>query len=112
MSYKGFSVKDFAEHPEKIFSAHELCAFLVEPSIVTKMTVQFNLFGGTLFNLGSQRHFDQIPLDSIDSLENIGCFAFTELGYGNNAIMMETTAVYDPKSKEWIIDCPSNISKK
>jgi len=73
-------VKDFKDHPENIFTAHELAGLLLEPSIATKMTVQFNLFGGTLFNLGSQRHFDMVPLDSIDSLENVGCFAFTELG--------------------------------
>ena len=35
----------------------------------------------------------------IDSLENIGCFGLTELGYGNNAVEMETTATYDEKTQ-------------
>lgn len=112
ISYKQFSVKDFGDKPENIFTAHELAAMLLEPSIVTKLTVQFNLFGGTLFNLGSERHFKQIPLDSIDSLNNVGCFGFTELGYGNNAIMMETTATYDQDKKEWVINSPTPLSKK
>jgi acyl-CoA oxidase len=38
--------------------------------------------------LGSERH--QHISKGIDSLETIGCFALTELGYGNNAIEMET----------------------
>jgi len=73
-------VKDFGPNPHNIFTAHELAAQLLDPSLVTKLTVQFNLFGGTVFNLGSERHFKQISLDSIDSLQNVGCFAFTELG--------------------------------
>ena len=32
---------------------------------------------------------------AIDTLYDIGCFGLTELGYGNNAVEMETTAVYD-----------------
>ena len=45
-----------------------------------------NLFGGSLINLGSKRHED--VLKGIDSLDTIGCFALTELGFGNNAVEM------------------------
>ena len=34
----------------------------------------------------------------VDSLKNMGCFCFTELGYGNNAPKMETTAIFDEKT--------------
>jgi hypothetical protein len=37
-------------------------------------------------------------MKDVDSLKNMGCFCFTELGYGNNAPKMETTAIYDPKT--------------
>lgn len=37
-------------------------------------------------------------MKNVDSLKNMGCFCFTELGYGNNAPRMETTAIYDPKT--------------
>lgn len=67
-------------------------SFTTEPGVTLKSTVQLNLFGGTYFNLGTERHFKELPLESIDNLTNVGCFGFTELGYGNNAIMMETTA--------------------
>jgi acyl-CoA oxidase len=34
------------------------------------------------------------------------------LGYGNNAVEMETTATWDPKTKEFIINSPSTLSQK
>ena len=50
--------------------------------------------------------------DQIDSLDITGCFCLTELGFGNNAVKMETTATYDEKTKEFIIDCPTVLSQK
>jgi hypothetical protein len=31
--------------------------------------------------------------------QDVGCFGLTELGYGNNAVEMETTATYDVDKK-------------
>ena len=39
----------------RIFAAHELAA-IIDPAMTTKMTVQFNLFGGTVLKLGTERH--------------------------------------------------------
>ncbi|KAM7449607.1 hypothetical protein ABFA07_002531 [Porites harrisoni] len=57
---QGFiSVLDFKNNPLWIFSAHELVA-VVDASMATKMTVQFNLFGGTVFKLGTERHHEKL----------------------------------------------------
>jgi len=48
----------------------------------------------------------------VDDLSHMGCFCFTELGYGNNAPMMETTATYDPQSKQFTIHSPTTLSQK
>lgn len=84
------SVRDFGTNPHRIFAAHELMA-MIDPATTTKMTVQFNLFGGTVFRLGTERHHHL--LDGIDTLADIGCFGLTELGFGNNAVEMETTGM-------------------
>lgn len=48
----------------------------------------------------------------VDSLNVMGCFCFTELGYGNNAPKMETTATFDNTSKEFTINSPTTASQK
>ena len=57
---QGFiSVLDFRNNPLWIFAAHELAA-VVDAAMATKMTVQFNLFGGTVLKLGTERHHDKL----------------------------------------------------
>lgn len=81
-----------------------------EGSFATKLTVQFNLFGGTMLKIGTQRH--AFVHQGIDDLSAMGCFALTELGYGNNAIEMETTATYDKQSDEIEIHTPRSQAQK
>ncbi|EUC54225.1 acyl-coenzyme A oxidase 3, peroxisomal protein, partial [Rhizoctonia solani AG-3 Rhs1AP] len=106
---KMISVFDFEKNPLNVMAAHEFAGML-DPSFTTKMTVQYNLFGGTVLKLGTSRH--RKYLHGVDDMSVIGCFALTELGYGNNAVEMETTAIWDPKTKEFIINTPSVIAQK
>ena len=92
---KIMSVLDFEKDPTNIFTAHEFMG-QVDPSAGTKMTVQFNLFGGSVLALHTERHKSFFP--KIDDLSVVGCFCLTELGYGNNAVKMETTVTYDEKT--------------
>ncbi|DBA83512.1 hypothetical protein WJX79_008785 [Trebouxia sp. C0005] len=105
-----FSILDFRHNPLNIFAAHEIAGFC-DPSMATKMTVQFNLFGGTVLKLGTKFHHDKV-LKGIDSLDAVGCFALTELGYGNNAVEMETTATFDKDADEFIINTPTTVAQK
>jgi acyl-CoA oxidase len=100
------SIFDFKNDPKNIFTAHEFLGF--NGSLATKFTVQFNLFGGTLMALHTERH---LPfMKEVDSLKHMGCFCFTELGYGNNAPKMETTATYEPATQEFVIHSPTVAS--
>ncbi|KAK3872008.1 hypothetical protein Pcinc_022888 [Petrolisthes cinctipes] len=104
------SVLDFIHNPLRIFAAHELAA-VIDPAMTTKMTVQFNLFGGTVLKLGTERHHKKL-LAGIDTLDDVGCFGLTELGYGNNAVEMETTAVYDKETDELVVNTPTTLAQK
>ncbi|CAG8579617.1 6606_t:CDS:10 [Ambispora gerdemannii] len=106
---KFLSVFDFEKNPLNVFAVHEM-AGMVDGSMATKMTVQWNLFGGTVIKLGTERHRYILP--GVDDLTNIGCFALTELGYGNNAVEMETTAIFDEETREFVINTPSVLAQK
>jgi acyl-CoA oxidase len=106
---KIISVMDFQNDPTNIFTAHEFMG-QVAPSAGVKMTVQFNLFGGSVFALHTERHKGLFP--KIDTLEIVGCFCLTELGYGNNAVKMETTITYDEKTHEFEVTTPTTKSQK
>lgn len=51
-------------NPLRIFAAHELAAFC-DPSMATKMTVQFNLFGGELLHTRMNAIILQTQLDTL-----------------------------------------------
>lgn len=68
------SVRDFLTDPRRIFAAHEIIG-LADGSLATKLTVQFNLAGGTILKLGTERHHRLI--EKMDSIERVGCFALT-----------------------------------
>lgn len=66
---------------------------------------------GTVYRLGSpeQREFFA---NKTNSSEVVGCFGLSELGYGNNAVEMETTATYDANDDTFVIHSPSVLSQK
>lgn len=75
-------------------------------SLAIKYGVQFGLFGGSVYWLGTQYHHDKY-LAAIGSLELPGCFAMTETGHGSNVRGLQTTATYDPVSDEIIVHTPT-----
>lgn len=51
-------------------------------------------------------------MNQVDSLKHMGCFCFTEIGFGNNAPEMQTTATYDHATQEFTIHSPTVLSQK
>lgn len=45
-------------------------------------------------------------------LQFIGCYAQTELGHGSNVRGLQTTATYDPRAEEWVLNTPTLQSCK
>jgi len=60
--------------------------------------------------LGTKKH--EALFEKIDSLNVMGCFCLTELGYGNNAVEMESTATWDSSKKVFVLNTPTINSQK
>ncbi len=80
-------------------------------SLLIKYGVQFGLWGGSIYNLGTSKHHQDL-LPNIGSLELPGCFAMTEGGHGSNVRDLETTATFDPQTDTFIINTPTPLAFK
>lgn len=84
---------------------------MFDQSLVIKYGVQFGLFGGSIFFLGTERHHDAY-LDDVANLELLGGFAMTELGHGSNVRDIETVARYDAEKDEFVVTTPTESARK
>ena len=64
-------------------------------SLTIKFGVQFGLWGGSVYWLGTDKHHRKY-LKDIGTLALPGSFAMTEGGHGSNVRDIETTATFDP----------------
>ena len=80
-------------------------------SVLVKYGVQFGLFGGSIAQLGTEKHHRRY-LSRIASLELPGCYAMTETGHGSNVRDLRTTATYDPRAREFVITTPDADARK
>ena len=80
-------------------------------SLLTKVGVQFGLFGGAILHLGTEEHHERHLADLISG-RLLGCFAMTETGHGSNVQALGTTATYNPAADEFVIRTPDESSRK
>ncbi len=80
-------------------------------SVLTKVGVQFGLFGGAILQLGTKPHHDAYLADLITG-RLLGCFAMTETGHGSNVQALGTTATYDAETAEFVIRTPDVSARK
>ncbi|HME77395.1 MAG TPA: acyl-CoA dehydrogenase [Mycobacterium sp.] len=80
-------------------------------SLMVKAGVQWGLFGGAVENLGTERHHEAY-VKKIINLELRGCFAMTETGHGSDVQALETTAVYDAATQEFVIHSATPTARK
>ena len=80
-------------------------------SLLVKFGVQFGLFGGSILNLGTERHHRRY-LSDVGSLRLPGCYAMSETGHGSNVHDIETVARHDSETGEFVVDTPTPSASK
>ncbi|MFC6153958.1 acyl-CoA dehydrogenase [Nocardioides yefusunii] len=80
-------------------------------SVMTKVGVQFGLFGGAILQLGTAKHHDRWMADIVGG-RLLGCFAMTETGHGSDVASVGTVARYDAATDEFVVTTPDDASRK
>ncbi|HCH62485.1 MAG: acyl-CoA oxidase [Deltaproteobacteria bacterium] len=105
-------------YPRVVSSSDDLGEFIAafevladfDLSLLVKFGVQFGLFGGAIYFLGTERH--HTLLHDVATLRLPGCFAMTEIGHGSNVRALGTTATYAPETDTLVIHTPDRASWK
>lgn len=93
-----------ADSPASTIAVFETLAF-GDLSVVVKYGVQFGLFGGSVHQLGTEKHHARYLAD-IGRLALPGCYGMTEIGHGSNVREIETRAVWDAEVDGFRIHTP------
>lgn len=90
----------------KLFHLHREYAHYIEGGLGVRVTVQLNLFSGSVANLGSIEQ--QTWLSGVLSRGELGCFILTERGAGVlSGLMVETTATWTKDG--YVLDSPEPL---
>lgn len=97
---------DFGSH---VAGFEEL--FVTDPSLQIKSGVQYGLFAAAVQHLGTKVHHDAWLVKAMN-LDMLGCYGMTETGHGSDVFNIKTTATFDVKNDEFVINTPSRDAWK
>ena len=108
------SFEDLRSDPSKFFEAHRLLVnhgFEQGPGFSIRFTVQFNLFAGTVLELGNPAQLRE--LREMQRLGVLGCFALTERLAGvNSGLVVETKCEWLPETRAFRLWTPREGARK
>ncbi|TDD37742.1 acyl-CoA dehydrogenase family protein [Saccharopolyspora elongata] len=85
---------------------------LIDTTTLPILNIHYNLCLGTILQHGAGRDDLADYIDELGSMSSIGLLIATELGHGNNIAALETEAVYDHASREFVLNTPHARAQK
>jgi acyl-CoA oxidase len=105
---------DLQENPERFFEAHRLLVrkgFSQGPGFSIRFTVEYNLFGGTILELGNDSQ--RTELEKMRQTGELGCFALTEKLAGvNSGLVVQTTCTWSQRERKFTLRTPNESARK
>jgi len=102
--------KDQAIDPTKIEEAYHLNALLIGPQGFP-LSLHYTMVIPMLMNNADDEQVEWW-LQKAMNREFVGTYAQTEMGHGTNLKKLETTATYDPKTEQFVLNSPTVTSTK
>lgn len=102
------SAEELAADPERLIALHEWAGF-VDGILASQANIHYNLFIGSILDLDHERTVDLAPFAA---LEEYGTILITEVGFGNNAADLETTATYQHETGTFDLHTPGPRARK
>ncbi len=113
-----FQLTDLRDRPDRFLDAHRLLsqyAIDVGPALGIRMTVQYNLFAGTVLGCGNPTQIESLV--RMQQQGELGCFALTEAFAGvHSGLVVQTTATFAPHPDHgapgFVLHCPDEGARK
>ncbi|KAK9504681.1 hypothetical protein O3M35_010955 [Rhynocoris fuscipes] len=101
--FSGIQEMDFKRRTKYLMLVNEATE-MVNPNLSIKFALGISLFANALLSLGTERHLKYY--NEVWNGKILSCLALTELEHGSDTKRLKTTATYDKKTQEFILNSP------
>ena len=103
IEYNFLTEEQFIRNPN-LGAAAAIATGLYDWSLAAKKFLSYEYFIGNFRTGGSKKQNDFT--EDVKKFNALGCIAITEMSHGSNTKKLRTTATFDPKRQEWILNTP------
>ncbi|MET8538527.1 acyl-CoA dehydrogenase [Streptomyces sp. NPDC005065] len=105
------NAEEIVADPRRLFAVSDWPS-LMDTTTLPLLSVHYNLCLTTILHHGQNRDDLSEYIDELSSMRSVGSFMVTELGWGNNVANLQTQAVYEHETDQFILNTPNPQAQK